>query len=194
VAGTIGPGGARHYTLPEKTHPEGVIYCPVVRLSVASRLFNSLLAVLLGAGICIASGVAAELPHGEDVRARTSAEAYLREKVALWQERLKLQDWSVSLVVCQQSDLRPGTLGNIHWDADKKTAVIRVLGGSDGQTPSPAALLDMECTVIHELIHLELASLPKTDASRSAEELAVNRLAEALLALDRKDAAASATH
>jgi hypothetical protein len=193
VAGTIGPGGSRHYTLPEKMYPEGVIYFSLVRFFVASRLFYSLLAVLLAAGIPIASGVAAELPHGEDARARTGVEAYLREKVALWQERLKLQDWSVSLVVSRQADLRPGTLGNIHWDADKKTAVIRVLGSSDGQT-LPPALQDMECTVVHELIHLELASLPKTDASRSEEELAVNHLAEALLALDRKDPAAPATH
>jgi hypothetical protein len=171
-----------------------VIYCASVRLSVASRLLNSLLTILLVAGISIASGVAAELPHDEGARARTVAEAYLRDKVALWQERLNLEDWSVSLVVSQQSDLRPGTLGNIHWDADKKTAVIRVLGTSDGQKPSQAALLDMECTVVHELIHLELASLPKTDASRSDEELAVVHLAAALLALDRNDAAASATH
>jgi hypothetical protein len=40
--------------------------------------------------------------------------------------------------------------------------------------------------VVHELIHLELASLPKSEASRRKEETAVNQLAEALLALDHK--------
>jgi hypothetical protein len=45
---------------------------------------------------------------------------------------------------------------------------------------------DMEFTIVHELIHLQLSSLPRSEASRSAEELAVNRIAEALLKLDRR--------
>jgi hypothetical protein len=44
----------------------------------------------------------------------------------------------------------------------------------------------MEFTVVHELIHLELSSLPHSEASRRVEEHAVNRLADALLKLDRK--------
>jgi hypothetical protein len=131
--------------------------------------------------------MAAELPRGDGSPGQTPTETYLRDKVALWKLRLQLKDWSVSLIVSRQSDLRPGTLGNIHWDADRKTAVIRVLGAPDGHMPSEAALMDMECTIVHELIHLELASLPKTDDSRSDEEFAVDRLTEALLALDRKE-------
>jgi hypothetical protein len=45
----------------------------------------------------------------------------------------------------------------------------------------------MEFTMVHELIHLELASLPRTDASRRDEEAAVDRMAGALLRLDRPD-------
>jgi hypothetical protein len=143
-----------------------------------------LLAVLILTGIA-AVCPAAELPADAPIRGRT--EAYLRERVEIWKERLKLQGWSVSLVMSRQSDLRPGTLGNIHWDADKKTAVIRVLGSSDShELPATEALRAMEDTIVHELIHLELASLPRTDTSRSDEEFAVNHLAEALLELDRK--------
>jgi len=47
-------------------------------------------------------------------------------------------------------------------------------------------LNDTELTIVHELVHLELASLPRTEASRSSEEHAVNGIAEALVALDRK--------
>jgi hypothetical protein len=47
-------------------------------------------------------------------------------------------------------------------------------------------LQDMEFTVVHELIHLELSSLPRSDASRREEEYAVNRITEALLKLDRE--------
>ena len=120
----------------------------------------------------------------------------MHEKLALWQQRLKLQEWSVSVIVSRPSELRQGTLGSIHWDAAKKTAVIRVLevpeSASDQQ--KSAALSDIECTIVHELIHLDLALLPKTDTSRTDEEFAVNHLADALLELDRKDLSLQAKH
>jgi hypothetical protein len=90
-------------------------------------------------------------------------------------------------VISGPSDLRPGTLGDINWDADKKTAIIKVLDASARGTGSDDALPDMEFTIVHELIHLELAYLPRTDDSRSAEEFAVNRLTEALLHMERRD-------
>jgi len=90
------------------------------------------------------------------------------------------------------TDLRRGTLGNVHWDADKKTAVIRVLDASDYQRPFRPTLEDMEFTVVHELVHLELTSLTRNFKSRSEEsfsqeEQAVNRVSDALLQLDRSD-------
>ena len=78
-------------------------------------------------------------------------------------------------------------MGNIRWDADKKTATIRVLDAADYPMSFPAALKDMEFTIVHELIHLELASMPRSEASRREEEYAVNRIAGALLQLDRND-------
>ena len=80
--------------------------------------------------------------------------------------------------------LKPKTLGNIHWDAEKKSAIIRVLDPADYRLPFKDMLKDMEFTVVHELIHLELSSLPRSDASRRDEEHAVNQIAEALLKLD----------
>ena len=117
------------------------------------------------------------------------AAAYLRGRLAQWQHRLKLDDWKISLVVARSSSLRRGTLGNIHWDADKQTAVIRVLDPSDYQTSFSAAVKDMEFTVVHELIHLELSSLTRdfknrSEDSFSKEENAVNQMAGALLELD----------
>jgi hypothetical protein len=109
------------------------------------------------------------------------ANIYIHEVLPYWQRRLQLQDWNVSILMSHRGDLRAGTLGNIHWDAEKKTAMIRVLDASDYQTPYSAALKDMELTIVHELIHLELASLPISDASRTDEEYAINHLADALL-------------
>ena len=85
--------------------------------------------------------------------------------------------------------MRKNTVGNIRWDAAKKTAVIRVLDPSDYTLPFKEILRDIEFTVVHELIHLEmspvLADLSRTDANRREEEFAVNHMAEALLNLDR---------
>lgn len=106
-------------------------------------------------------------------------------RLAVWQQRLHLQDWKISIIMSHPSELKPRTLGNIHWDSDKKAAVIRVLHPADYRMPYKAMLDDMEFTVVHELIHLELSSLPRSEASRSAEEYAVNQIAEALLKLDR---------
>jgi hypothetical protein len=115
------------------------------------------------------------------------AEQYLTKRLALWQGRLQLENWKISLIMSHPDDLRAGTLGNVHWDPDQKTAKIRVLDASDYQKPYKDALRDMEFTLVHELVHVELAALPRNDASRNDEEDAVNRLAKALLLLDRGD-------
>jgi hypothetical protein len=126
---------------------------------------------------------------------RLLAQSYLDQRLTRWQERLKLQDWTITLVMSHPSDLRRGTLGNVHWDADKKTAMIRVLDAADYGRPFRSTLQDMEFTVVHELVHLELTSLTRNFKSRSEEsfseeEQAVNRMSDALLQLDQADQSA----
>jgi hypothetical protein len=120
---------------------------------------------------------------------------YAGERLSVWQKRLSLQEWSVSVVVSRASDLKPKTLGNIHWDREKKTAVIRVLDPADYKLPFEQMLQDIEFTIVHELIHLEIApvftDLQRTDANRMEEEHAVNQMADALLKLDRGQAKSS---
>jgi hypothetical protein len=113
---------------------------------------------------------------------------YLNARLGLWQQRMNLGDWKIAIVMSHPGDLRPKTLGNIHWDANKKTAVIRVLDAGDYQLSCREALPDMEVTLVHELVHLELSALPRSQASRREEEFAVNRIAEALVRLDRQKA------
>jgi len=145
------------------------------RLIVHAVAFVSLLSpVLCGA---------AELTPNTPVN---PTQRYLNEKLSLWQKRLKLEDWSVTVIASQRDGLRTGTLGNIRWDPEKKTAVIKVLDASAYQTSSDATLRDMEFTVVHELIHLEFCASTRADqSSRADEETAVNHIAEALLQLDR---------
>jgi hypothetical protein len=136
-------------------------------------------------------------PEPSRAERRRLAETFLHEKLPYWQHRLALADWNVAIFAVHPSDLRPRTLGNVHWDKENKTAVIRVLDASDYQLPFHATLNDLEFSIVHELIHLELASLPRSEASRSDEEYAVNRLAEALIKLERtgrEPIAAAKTH
>jgi hypothetical protein len=113
------------------------------------------------------------------------AQRFVHEKLTVWQQRLRLEDWQISAVMARRSDLAPKTLGAIKWDKPKKTAVIWVLDPADYQLAYPAMLDDMELTIVHELVHLDLASLPRGQAGRGNEERAVNGIVQALLGLDR---------
>ena len=111
----------------------------------------------------------------------------LATKLGLWRERLNLHGWNITIVMKRRAELKPRTLGQIHWDKSKKSAVIWVLDASDYDAPAAGILNDMEFTVVHELVHLKFASSRRSEASRRTEEQAVNHIAEALLKLDRRD-------
>jgi hypothetical protein len=106
------------------------------------------------------------------------------EKLAVWQQRLKLSDWRIAWSMAHRCDLKPQTVGQIHWDKASRSASILVLDPSDYRMPLHAMLDDMELTIIHELVHLELTSLPHSEASRGSEEQAVNGISDALFALE----------
>jgi hypothetical protein len=116
------------------------------------------------------------------------AERFAAERLWVWQKRLNLQGWDIAVVASRATELKPKTVGNIHWNREKKTAVIRVLDPADYSVPFDETLRDIEFTVVHELIHLEmvpvLSDLQRTEENRREEEHAVNHMAEALLKLD----------
>ena len=97
-----------------------------------------------------------------------AAQSFLAEKLWLWQKRLNLTAWNIRLKLTRSSELRPKTLGNIHWDAGAHSAEIHVLAPEDYKLSARAMLADMEFTVVHELVHLQLSSLPRSEASPSA--------------------------
>ncbi|HBY62417.1 MAG TPA: hypothetical protein DEH78_21550 [Solibacterales bacterium] len=131
--------------------------------------------------LCSVPAAFAETPSST-ATSTPSAEAFLAERVAEWQRRLNLEEWKVTVVLTRRAQLKYGTLGGIKWDKGKRTAVMSVLDPADYTVSAAEMFRDMEFTVVHELIHLELASLPKSEASRRVEEQAVNNLTRALLA------------
>ncbi len=114
------------------------------------------------------------------------AQSFATEKLWIWQQKMNLGDWKISVVVAPIGDLRPDTVGNVHWDLREKTAVIRILDPADYKLPFQAMLRDIEFTVVHELIHVEIApivgNLDRSPASHVEEERTANSVAGALLA------------
>jgi hypothetical protein len=153
-----------------------------VRTLTAARFsgFAVLLFALLAAP---ASGSSHEFTPQE--REATAAK-FVAERLQIWQDRMNLKNWNIRVQLARASQLEAKTLGNIHWDTNLKTATIRVLSPEDYKLPYQAMLDDMEFTIVHELVHLELASLPRSEASRRVEERAVNEIATALLKLARR--------
>lgn len=118
---------------------------------------------------------------------RDFVQKYVTEKLTVWQQRLKLNEWCINWAMARRSDLKPNTVGQIHWDKPSKRAAILVLDPSDYRMPFNAMLDDMELTIIHELVHLKLTALPHSEASRGSEEQAVNGISEALSALEHQN-------
>ena len=149
--------------------------------TLAAVLLPGAAAVLLFASL---STSAAASSHEQDPKDRQAqAVKYVAQKLQTWQDRMNLKDWNIQVDMLRADQLEPKTLGNIHWDTDLKSARISVLSPLDYKLPYKEMLDDMEFTVVHELVHLELASLPRSDASRRIEEHAVNEIASALLKL-----------
>jgi hypothetical protein len=137
--------------------------------------------------VCGAPGGDKTTPSVADQSSPSSGKAliqrtqqFLDERLTVWCRRLNLDEWRISVNMTRRSDLKAKTLGGIRWDKDKKNAVIWVLSPSDYRLPFPEMLNDMELTIVHELVHLELASLPRSEASRGSEEHAVNGIAKAV--------------
>lgn len=116
---------------------------------------------------------------------RLVTQAQVQRWLKSWQKRLALDDWEISAHVVPSRDLKPDTLGNLRWNSADKTATIRVMDPSDYDLPATEIPADMEYTVVHELVHLQLAMLPKAPGSKDIEEHVVNQIGEALFSLEK---------
>lgn len=112
-------------------------------------------------------------------------DAQLDRWLKLWQKRLSLGDWQISAELVRSWELKPDTLGNLRWNSASKMATIRVMSPQDYDLRPSEIPTDIEYTIVHELIHLQLALIPKAAGAKEVEERVVNRLGEALFALEK---------
>jgi hypothetical protein len=112
-------------------------------------------------------------------------QAQVDEWTRSWQRRLDLGEWTVTTLIVRTSDLKPDTLGNLKWNINNRTAIVKVLNPLDYELPGSEIATDIEFTIVHELIHLQLAVLPHDGSSKSIEEKVVNRISEALFQLEK---------
>jgi len=111
---------------------------------------------------------------------------FVNDKLQVWQKRMNLPDWTIQVRLVRKSTLDPKTLGGIRWDRGTMTATVNVLSTYDYTMPVQEMLDDMEFTIVHELVHLHLSPLPRSEASRTTEERVVNEIAETLIRLAKK--------
>ena len=106
-------------------------------------------------------------------------EIRLVDQMKSWQKRLGLDEWNMTLQVVRQSEIDPNAWGSSHWDARAKTATIQVLDPRDYNLKGAELRLDMECTIVHELVHIQVSPLDAPD--NQVREDVVNKIMVALL-------------
>ena len=106
-------------------------------------------------------------------------QAHLERQLKSWQKRLGLDDWDLTLQVVRKSALDQDSWGNAEWDPESKTGVISVLDPQDYNLKGSELKRDMECTIVHELVHIQVS--PIDSGKPEAHEVVVNRIMSALL-------------
>jgi hypothetical protein len=96
-----------------------------------------------------------------------------------WQRRLGMDEWRLSIRLVRQNDLDKNTWGNAEWDPYGKTGTISVLDPMDYNLKGADLKLDMECTIVHELVHIQVS--PFDAPNENVREDVVNRIMTALL-------------
>jgi hypothetical protein len=112
--------------------------------------------------------------------------------VALWQQRLELQDWHVEVTYARAWELTTQVghcAGEIDYLVPARWACMRIRDPQD-YVPTTWMPEDIERTVVHELLHLHLGPFAAEDDSPAdvAQHQMINALARALVALARGQA------
>jgi hypothetical protein len=95
----------------------------------------------------------------------------LKKLCRLWQKRLRLQNWVVTIRFVDSNGIPTDECGHTDWEDEELVADVSILQGmTDEQT---------EKAVIHELVHLVL-DWWDTGYHFRPKEIAINMMADAL--------------
>jgi len=106
-------------------------------------------------------------------------ESRLERQMHFWQKRLGLDEWNLSVRLVRQTEIDQNTWGASEWDPEARTGMISVLDPRDYNLHGGELKLDMECTIVHELVHIQVSPLGARD--ELIREEVVNRIMTALL-------------
>jgi hypothetical protein len=102
----------------------------------------------------------------------------LERQMRFWQKRLGLENWKIDLRVQRQKAMGD-VWGTAEWDDEKKTAMVSVLDPRDYNLRGGELKLDLECTIVHELVHIQVSPLDARNAE--VREDVVNKIMGALV-------------
>jgi hypothetical protein len=111
--------------------------------------------------------------------AATPVESRLDRQMKTWQKRLGLEEWNLTLRLARQSEIDRNSWGASEWDPASKTGTISVLDPRDYNLKGGELRLDMECTIVHELVHIQVS--PLSAPNQHVREDVVNKIMVALL-------------
>ena len=129
---------------------------------------------------------------GRKVDAKLVNRSTLQKLIYKWQHRLKLQHWDIDFEIVSEREM-PGKLGQVVVTPDALHAHISILDEagrkSSASNDTDSYVLDIEDTVVHELLHLWFDALCAPNAKPvkvRAMEQAIVRIADALIQSDRQ--------
>jgi hypothetical protein len=106
-------------------------------------------------------------------------EMRLDRQMKTWQKRLGLEEWNLTLRLARQSEIDRNSWGASEWDPYSRTGTISVLDPRDYNLKGGELKLDMECTIVHELVHIQTS--PLSAPNDHVREDVVNKIMMALL-------------
>jgi hypothetical protein len=101
-------------------------------------------------------------------------QAHLERQLRTWQKRLSMENWDLSVQVVRKAALDKDTWGSAEWDAEARTGVISVLDPQDYNLKGSELKRDMECTIVHELVHIQVSAFSPNNPE--AQENLVNKI------------------
>jgi len=101
----------------------------------------------------------------------------LNRLLHLWQKRLRLLDWNITVVLVPQEEI-PGEEGHNDWTDEEMSSRIRIIDVPDEGK--------VEAFLVHELIHLRLADWEVETYGDPKLERAVNLLTDSFLTAYRR--------